>query len=286
VTDVSQLPRYYVTVQGDDTADTGFTYVRTADSGKKTTESYYLALLIGQRILLVRSKAATIGTTVTGSLENISADLRDNVIAKIEADVPDVKGAFLPVLLDTSSFAGRGTFGLIVAAVIVLLSLGGMGLALFRFVRPEAHPAIKALRRFGDPESVMREIDMEMAMNPQTLGKHAHLTNHWLVSTQNGLHAAPFRDVVWCYKLVTQHRTNGIPTGKTYAAKLFDRHGTAITIAGKQPLVDQIVQAVAGHAPGIMIGYSDEVSKMWSGDRQALIQAVDQRRAGGSGLAG
>lgn len=283
LTDASHLARYYVTVQGDDTGDTGITYVSTSSSGVKTTQAYYLALVIGDRFLLVRSPTATIGKTVTGSLGNFSADVNTNVIAKVEANTPSLKGAFLPVMLDTRNFLARGEVGLGLAAVLVLICLLGAGLAFFRLLMPAAHPALKALKRFGDPEAVAREIDMDMAMNPELVGKHIRLTNHWLVSTRNGFQAVPFKDVVWVYKLVTQHRTYGIPTRKTFAARIYDRFSSAITIAEKEAGVNKIVEAVARRTPGVVAGYSNDILKLWNQDRVAFINTVDARRQSGAG---
>ena len=283
LTDASHLARYYVTIQGDDTADTGISYVSTSSSGQKTTQAYYLALLVGDRFLLVRSPAATIGTTVTGSLGNISAEVKTNVIDKIETEKPTLKGAFLPVMLDTRSFAARGEAGLGFAAVLILICLVGVGLAVFRTLQPGANPALKALKRFGEPESVAREIDMEMSMNPEMVGKHIRLTNRWLVSTRNGLQAVPYRDMVWVYKLVTQHRTYGIPTRKTYAVKILDRHNTAIIIADKEAEVNRVLQAVTQRTPGAVMGYSADILKMWNQDRVGFINTVDQRRQSGPG---
>jgi hypothetical protein len=83
---------------------------------------------------------------------------------------------------------------------------------------------------------------------------------------------------MWLYKKVTQHRTNGIPTGKTYAALIWDRYGTCITFAGKEKVVDQALGDILGRSPGAVAGYSSDIEKMYKANRQGFVAAVEQRR--------
>jgi hypothetical protein len=77
---------------------------------------------------------------------------------------------------------------------------------------------------------------------------------------------------------VTQHRTNGIPTGKTYTALVFNRYGGNISISGKEKFVNEIIQAVLRFAPGTVMGYSDEIVNFWKTNLAGFAKAVDQRR--------
>ncbi len=269
---------YYVVVEGDDHADTGYTYVSTSDSGTETIEAYYHALLVDDRLLLVKTDQSEIGNLITGALINIPSDVQDEVIAELEREMPDLKGAFLPAMLDAGNFLASGYFGLGVGALVGLLSLGGVGLALYRFAAPHAHPALKKLARFGSIDAVTGEIDSDMAMGRQQVGKKNFFTRRWLVSTVNGLQAVPYRDMIWCYKQVTQHRTNGIPTGKTFAANIYDRFGKTTIITGKEADVHQILEMIFTSAPGVVAGYSDELVKLWNQDRAKFVNAVDERR--------
>ena len=278
-TNARNLDRYYVTITGDETADTGFSYVTTSDSGSESTDTYYLALLIDEWILLVESKEPEIGITVTGSLETIPDDVRSEVINTLELEVPETKGRFLPVMIDNSSFASRGTVGFILAGIVGLISLFGLGLSSYRLAAPEAHPAIQALSRYGHTERMVREIDLEMAMTPERIGNQVSFTKNWMVSTKSGLLALPYRDAIWCYKQVTQQRTNGIPTGKIFTATIYDRHGKQFAIIGKEAEVDQILQGLVQRTPSIVMGYTDDLIALWTKDRSRFIATVDQRRS-------
>jgi hypothetical protein len=274
--------QYYVTVAGDKHADTGFQYVSTTDSGKETVENYYHVLVLGDRLLLVKSTTEEISNEVTGALEAIPSETQTKVVSEMEKESPKLKGHFLAVMLDDANFYTGGFVGLGVAAVIGLICMIGIGLSIWRWLDPSQHPAMKALARFGDAETVIREIDADYAAPHEQLGKDIHFTSRWFISTIGALDAAPYRDILWCHKQVTQHRTNGIPTHKTYAAYIFDRYGKRLTIGGKDEFVNQVLQGVAKCVPGVAVGYSVELEKLYRTNRAQFATAVDTRRQGKS----
>jgi hypothetical protein len=182
-------------------------------------------------------------------------------------------------MLDATNFYSKGYLGLGLGVLVGLASLFAAGLALYRLINPQAHPALKALSRFGTVDAVTSEIDVDMATGQEQVGKKVHFTRRWLVSTQSSLQAMPFRDIIWCYKMITQHRTNGIPTGKTYAAHIMDRHGKNLIIIGKEAEVDQVLQKTVHSVPGVVAGFSNELSALWQKDRPRFVAAVDERRS-------
>jgi hypothetical protein len=276
--DADETLRYYINIEGDDHADTGFTYVSESDSGKETIEAYYHALVLGNEFLLVKTTQAEITNLQTGALIDIPTDVQNEVIAEIEREVPELKGAFLPMMLDTTNFHTNGLIGLGIGFVVAAIAGVGVLIAIVRFVNPSAHPAMKALARFGNPDMVVGQINMEMDSPHDQVGKKIHFTRGWLVNTTSGLQAAPYRDLMWCYKQITQHRTNGIPTGKSYAAYVLDKHGTQIILPGKEDQVNTMLDHIVRNAPGIVVGYSDELNTLWAKDRAGFVAAVEERR--------
>lgn len=279
--DANDTLRYYVNIEGDDHGDTGF-YLSETDSGKETIKAYYHALVLGNEFLLVKTKQTEITNLQTGALVDIPTDVQNEVIAEIEREIPELKGAFLPMMLDTTDFHTSGYIGLGIGFLVAAIAGIGVLLALLRFANPGAHPAMKALARFGNAEMVTNEINMEMTNPHDQVGKKIHFTRGWLVSTTNGLQAVPYRDMLWCYKQVTQHRTNGIPTGKTYAAHVMDKHGTQIILPGKEDQVNAVLEQTVRNSPGIVVGYSDELNALWKKDRARFAAAVEERRRSAS----
>jgi len=55
-----------------------------------------------------------------------------------------VVGAFLPTMLDATNFYSNGYIGLGIGALVGLASLAAAGLAVYRLLNSQAHPALKA----------------------------------------------------------------------------------------------------------------------------------------------
>lgn len=278
LSDPAARKEYYVTVQSDDNLYTGYDYVSTDESGKDTVEAYYHVVLLDYRLLLVKARTDAISNTIIGSLVKLTSIESEQVIPPLEAEVPEIKGAFLPFMLDASNFKSAGYLGLVLGGIVALAALVGIGVGLFRYDNPYLHPAIKALKPCGETEMVVQDINLSMNAPHTQVGKNVHFTERWMVSAARSFAAARHRDIIWAYKKVTQHRTNGIPTGKTYAALVFDRYGREITMPGKELEVDAILQNISQRAPGTVCGYSEEMRQAWKSNRAAVIAHVDEAR--------
>jgi hypothetical protein len=277
--DAGALQQYFVKVSGDRALDTGSQEVsRNTKTGSERVTAAYMALLLDERFLIVKAQDDTKTTDYTGYLQAMPSDVATEIVADIEREVPDVRGAFLPMMLNTESFRTAGYIALVVGIPLFGLCLWGLARAIRRSNDPTTHPILRALGRFGPTDYVASQIDAEMLASNTQVGS-VHLTPNWLVHAASAdLSATRIEDVVWAYKQVTQHRTNGIPTGKTYNAQIWDRHGVRITVSGKEPLVNQVLEAVAQRAPWVLAGYSPELEKTWKQNRAAVVEAVEQRR--------
>ncbi len=276
---LGDLRQQFITITGDDDLfDTGYQYVSTSSSGKETVESYYQELILGDKLLLVKTDRMLEGDTVTGGLVDMPGDVRTEVVNKIEKRQPRLKGTFLPFMLNTENYRIPGFIGLGIAAIVLILTVIGLSRWLTRRGDPLKHPIMKKLGRFGDPQNVAQQIEMELVGEPVKVGG-LRFTKTWMLQEMSStLNATRFNDVVWAYKRITQHRTNGIPTGKTYSALIYDRYGAIITINGKENVVDNTINEILRRAPGTVPGYSAEIQKMWNSNRAGFIAHVDQKR--------
>jgi hypothetical protein len=277
--DPTTLQRYWVTVTGDDVVDTGFQRVtRNTKTGDQRITGAYMALLLDRRILLVKAQDDRGLTTFTGSLVPLPADVRTQIIAGVEGETPALRGAFLPYMLSTDSFRNGGYAALGLGIPLLGVCIFAIVRALRRASNPAAHPVMRALGRFGPPETVAAQLDAELLAQHRQVGG-LHLTPNWRVqASKSRLAAMRIEDVVWAYKKVTQHRVNGIPAGKSYAAQIWDRHGACLTVTGSDAVISQALEAACQRAPWLMAGFSPDIEKTWKSNRAALIAAVDQRR--------
>jgi hypothetical protein len=284
VTNPDTRQTYWVNVQADNTLDTGWQqYTRRTRAGVTTSETVtasYAALLFDERALLTKLYNTTVDEdrmTYTGTLMNFPDNVRNEVVASLEAESPELTGIFLPYMLDVGDFRNPGYIGLGISGVVVALALVGLMLFLVRTGNPERHPAMRALARFGDLGDAASQINREMAA-PHTTVSKAHFLQNWIVRDQN-LQATRYNDVIWLYQKVTQRRVNGIPAGKTFEAVILDRHGKQMSVQGKEPDVQQALTEVFRRAPWAIAGFQAEIDKMWRTNRHQLIDMVDKRRA-------
>jgi hypothetical protein len=266
------LFRYYVMVEGQEVYDTGGTLTRKRN-GIETGKSYYLALNIGDRALLIEAPSIATEPSFTGYLETPTSDVKTKIIDDIESGDANLKGIFLPMQLTTGDFKFPGYLGLIFATVVLGLSLWGLGTAVQRYGDSSSHPIARSLGRFGAANMVISSVDAELMADHPKVGD-LHLTPTWLVHlTASNLRATRFDDIAWLYKLVTKNR-NGI----TYSAQIWDRHGVQINIQAKEDIVNQMLNAAVQRAPWALAGHNAEIEKAWKNDRTSVLSAVDQRR--------
>jgi hypothetical protein len=162
--------------------------------------------------------------------------------------------------------------------VVLGLSLWGIGTAVQRYGDSGSHPIARSLGRFGAANLVISSVDAELMADHPKIGD-LHLTPTWLVYlTSSDLKAARFDDIAWVYKLVTTRRTNGVKTGTTYSAQIWDRHGVQMIVSAKEDVVNQMLNAVAQRAPWALAGHNAELEKAWKSNRASVLAAVDQRR--------
>jgi len=283
IQDPQQQPQFFVQVTGERLVSTGFREVeRQVDESTKKIESEtvqydYKMLKIGKRWLLVKAPGSSVATNFSGALLKDSEGA--NVIGQIEQAEPGLKDQFLPFVLDTVNYRDDGYWALGIGVPILLLVGWNLAKWITRTSDRSAHPIIKKLRAYGEPEMLSIEIENEITQSPTAIGP-AVITRSWLFTPFFfGLKMARLADVVWIYKKVTKHSYNFIPTGKTYAALVWSRSGESVDISMKEKKTDELLQAIATRIPWVVAGFDDKIQALWSSNRAALIQAVEERKA-------
>jgi hypothetical protein len=283
LSDLQGLQNYFVVVAGDDALDTGYQYYEENTSGDQKILANYMALVLGDRYLLVKTGAndQTPKIEYTGKLVNMETGEKRDVIGGLESEYP-IEGMFLPFMLDAKEdFRTSGYIGLGIGLIVLVVCLWLIFVALQRRGNPAKHPIMRALERFGDPEIVASEIENDMILDQQHYGKLC-LTRNWLLDMNGGaFQATRLKDLAWIYKSITQHRTNGIPTGKAYGAYFWDRHGVLVNITGKENQVEAMLEAVSQRIPWVLAGHTDELLSVWNNNRASFLAAVDERKQQG-----
>ncbi|MCU0498126.1 MAG: hypothetical protein MUF87_12310 [Anaerolineae bacterium] len=281
ISDIESHQEYYVTIENKDVFDSSY-YYYTESGGVETITESYLIMLLDEKILLIEVDGSVdeddLPISYTGSLVPIPERINREVITDIVSEDDRLEGLFLPYMLDASDFRGSGAIGLGIGGLALLGGLYGFFTGIGRNNNPDSHPIMKQLAQFGDPTLTREQIDQDMGENHKQF-QTLHFTRRWLINTGSGTQITRYGDLMWVYKQVTQHRTNGIPTGKTYSAVIYDRFGMVITINAKEEQVEQLLETIYSYAPWAIYDHSPELVNAWNKNRVEFIAQVDQRKA-------
>lgn len=79
--------------------------------------------------------------------------------------------------------------------------------------------------------------------------------------------------LVWAYQSTTTHRTNGIKTGTTYTVILrtLDKKYFVVSVS-KEAEAQDALQHISQNVPGAVVGYDDNLNKMFQKDFQNFLQ--------------
>jgi hypothetical protein len=87
----------------------------------------------------------------------------------------------------------------------------------------------------------------------------------------------PFHHLLWAYKKVTTRMVNFIPVAKTSEA-VFVFYGGSTVFPSRKKLVHEVLTYAAARAPWAILGYSDELHKVFKKDTDGFCAAVEERR--------
>jgi Putative transmembrane protein precursor len=286
VTAPSKYLGQYVTVSGSDNAETGWQQISqrkskyTGEVKSESVSARFVAIKMPfssdqNRVLLAKiAPEASASNTVTGKIDGIPTLVENEL-----ANIPN-RDRILPVLIDAQgNFYGMGVFGIIVGGISGIIGTCCLISLKQRQKNVGFHPIIKNLSKYGKADAIAQQIDQEFQNQDVIVRNKTMISKSWLIQQES--YETKFRqikDIVWLYFQVTTHRTNGIPTGKTYSAIFCDRYGNKTEVAGTEAESVDLVQHIYSLMPWAIAGHSDDLQRAWDKDRAALIAAVDEAR--------
>lgn len=210
-------------------------------------------------MLVVRGTVLEMDQETRGYYEEVLADMG-------VTDAGDL-ALFLPYVLVVDQ-VGRDEHT-VLYTVLAALCLGG---ALWLVVRAAMGSyqadAVRLCRAQGPGEQVMRErLDGFYQATAPVYGVRID-TNFLAFEEGAYLRVMAPADVVWAYKTTTKHRTNGIPTGKSYAVTLRTRAGKRYEIRVRNEAeAEELLQYLFPRLPGTAFGYEAGYETNWRGAR-------------------
>lgn len=184
----------------------------------------------------------------------------------------DDEALFLPYYLEVDYVHNMPIWGcfLLLAVVAVLLWLG-----IFPMVKALTGGFQKQVRsKLAEGGSFEREVERAELFYESTPAVSGVRMNREYVFFQNGAESILLRpwDIAWAYQSTTQHRTNGIPTGKTFAAILRTVDGKEYNLSMSEAEVKALLEAIATTLPGTVVGYDKSLEKLYKENRDAFRQ--------------
>ncbi|MCI8787945.1 MAG: hypothetical protein HFH92_02320 [Lachnospiraceae bacterium] len=86
--------------------------------------------------------------------------------------------------------------------------------------------------------------------------------------------ALPNSKIMWAYQNTVTHRTNGVKTGTTYNVMVYDElapKGRTFSVAN-ETVAQDILNLFHASFPWVVVGYSDELKKLYNKDRVQFLQ--------------
>jgi hypothetical protein len=258
----------YVSSSDRKLQQTNWSEVVTMDDGQKErvhTDTPYFLMPVEDKYLLVQAKES-LETNLVGPLSH-AREIDQRVMKSLESENPQLAGKILPVVMNAE--AAFSVFAYIVIPILVLWGgwlLWNFTLAWQRSANPAYHPIVKQLARYGDADTLAKQIDHE-ANGETTLrfGK-AILTDSWLLRpTAFGAQVVRLADLVWAYHLQQSAESFAVlmtADKKTHALSL------------KADDAASLIRALPKRQPNAIYGYEKARHLRWRKDPQSVIDEI------------
>ena len=275
--------RYFVTIKGEDSLDTGLQDVETeSQSGvvqSETVKAEYAALVLGKRFLIVKRNPKDNGKSYQGAITELPSEVHSKVVTPLLGEYPNADQIFLPLMLDATDFRSEGYVYLAICIPVLLTAVWNFRKVFQRQNDSMLHPILRAASRYGQIADIAQQIDIELKGSTRKLAGAIVMPSWILVKHMFTLDVFHIPDVVWAYKKVTRHSINFIPTGKTYATIMFDRYGKSLEMNEGRAESNSIMMILEERAPWVVFGYSDELKKIALDNWSGFVAVVDSKRS-------
>ena len=275
------LSRYFVALRGTALAETGLAEIdvrrnRTSNEvEERTLRSEILLLRIGERYLAIKVPPGQRGSEWQGGLHTLDRDLSQRLLSA--SALADDRPGLWPVYLDATGFRSPGHVALALILPALSVVLWVMARAAGRYRNLRTHPLRKKIERYGDPESVLLQIDAEA----QAAGGHIE-TGLTLVTASYLIFGGEFRveivrfaDIVWAHAELFEQQKLGITVRREHSLCVYEKSGDQISLPAPGRTPRGLLKIIQERAPGAIIGHHPEVAKMWAHDRGRLLAQVE-----------
>ncbi len=166
--------------------------------------------------------------------------------------------------------------------IFIIMMAVMAALAAYLVYRGVACPNLKEIEAYcsstGNKEFMLKKLEEFYKAAPPVNG--LRIGNGYFISIKGmNIEFAELREILWVYLEVTKHSYNFIPTGKTYAVHIMLADGNSIAMGQKnKKRAEETMNYIATALPYIICGHTNEIARLYNGNRQEMIRIVEERR--------
>lgn len=282
-TDASAFRNSIVKLRGGTTANAKLAEYSKDDSHPNGyVSARYLTTDVGGKLLLVRVSPFTplaqddVDRTQTLPEGDFTGQVQafNSKMAAMVDRANQMGGNYLPYYVDAYDYKAFGWVSSVLCGLLALwAAYGGLKYAQ-RNGNPAEHPFAQSLARFGALESIVPQLDAEMAAAHSTFTYRANVaevTANWYVTTSYlGAKAAQLSSLVWIFRKIVKRRVYFvIPAGTQQSVVSLDRFGQRAVVQLKAMQIDELIALLKNVAPKAIYGYDKRVNKLWRAGRKS-----------------
>ena len=219
---------------------------------------------------------------VTGTIQPLKGEsLRfyNEFIRALDMTDEDASSLFLPYVLKVGNIgdADTGT-AVIMGLFFAALFIGGIWILISGLRGSNLKEIEKYCATKGNKEYEMQKIEQFYQTGESVQGIRAG-SEYLMAVSATSIFFAPADKLLWVYTHVVQHRTNFIPTGKTYSVMVKLSDGKQLDIPMKnQSACDEAMNYLSANYPYLYIGYDDQWNRMYNKNRDEMSRLVWGRK--------
>lgn len=189
------------------------------------------------------------------------------------------KEVFLPYVIMPGFLGGEDTAQFF---ILIIFAAAAIILGIYMFVGgvngSYLKPVMKYCESTGNKEAAMSRIEQFYAMTPEEGG--LRISREYFMSAGTGsMVFLPSQDILWVYQHIVKHSYNFIPTGKTYSLIVMTVDGSKHEVGMKNKKAAEAAMSYIGRVlPYLFFGYDEQLMAAYRQNRQAVIEAVNERR--------
>ena len=218
---------------------------------------------------------------ISGTIQPLSGDYLTYFNEFVdEMGLPEESAAlFLPYVINDGDI-GEGNMVSII--FFILLAAGSLIGGIYMLVSGIKGKNVKALEEYceskGNKEYILAQIEHFYQMQPAVQGMRIG-QDYFMAVKGTKVYFAEADQVLWVYENVVQHRTNFIPTGKTYSVVVMLYDGRIFDIPMSRKTASQeALQYIAANMPYLFIGYDEDWVELYNTERDRMCQTVRSRK--------